>query len=79
MLRPSRERFYPLSKCPMECRRIEVEELEQTTYTFTEETSPAFSFIYCISYRHPLLPEWILARGYWNDTGLWLPEGKFGD
>jgi hypothetical protein len=25
------------------------------------------------------LPEWILARWYWNDEGIWTPDGLWRD
>jgi hypothetical protein len=33
--------------------------------------------LYCVSYRDPTLPEWILARWYWNDAGIWTPDWIF--
>ena len=36
-----------------------------------------FGFLYCVSYRHPSLPEWILARGFWNDAGIWTADWIF--
>ena len=38
-----------------------------------------FSFLYCVSYRHPSLPEWILARWYWNDQWIWTNEDIWND
>jgi hypothetical protein len=63
----------------MECKKIEVEAITTKSYEIEEKPMKAYEFRYCISYRHPLLPERILARGYWNDAGIWLPEGKFED
>ena len=34
---------------------------------------------YCVRYRPVWLLEWILARGWWNDTGIRTPDGKFKD
>lgn len=34
---------------------------------------------YCISYRPLNINERILARGRWNDKGIWTPDGIFND
>ena len=36
-----------------------------------------FSFQYCVSFRDPNLPEWILARWRWNDKWIWTPDWIF--
>ena len=36
-------------------------------------------FMYCVSFRDPSLPEWILARWWWNDQGIWTPDGIWYD
>lgn len=38
-----------------------------------------FSFSYCVAYRHPSLPEWIVARWYWNDQWIWTPDWLWYD
>ena len=38
-----------------------------------------YGFQYCVSYRDPNLPEWIVARWYWNDEWLWFADGVWRD
>lgn len=38
-----------------------------------------FSFVYCVAYRDPSEPEWILARGYWNDDWIWTDDDIWRD
>jgi hypothetical protein len=38
-----------------------------------------YSFMYCVAYRDPSLPEWIVARWFWNDEGIWTPEWLWYD
>ena len=38
-----------------------------------------FSFLYCVSYRDPSLPEWILARWFWNDQWIWTDDDIWND
>ena len=54
-----------------------MEELKEYEMSFEEGKS--FEFVYCVSYRHPNLPERILARGYWNDQGLWFVDGIWNE
>ena len=64
-----------------------VKELDNKTYEYDTETAPNFSIkystdndykiMYCVAYRHPSLPEWILARWWWNDDGIWNADGIF--
>jgi hypothetical protein len=35
--------------------------------------------LYCVSYRDPSLPEWILARWWWNDQWIWTPDWIWND
>jgi hypothetical protein len=47
---------------------LEVEEIEQDfLYEINEEEGTGFEIEYCVSFRDTSLPEWILARGYWNN------------
>lgn len=38
-----------------------------------------FWFQYCVSFRDPSLPEWILARWWWNDKWVWTADGIWYD
>lgn len=38
-----------------------------------------YKFLYCVAYRHPSEPEWIVARWYWNDMWIWIPDGLWYD
>lgn len=58
----------------MECKRIETESLDTKKYELEIKPIVSYEFRFCITYRHPLLPERILARGYWNDAGVRVPE-----
>jgi hypothetical protein len=44
-----------------------VEELKQKEYDISV----------CVFFRDPNLPEWILARWWWNDEWLWTPDWIF--
>ena len=44
-----------------------------------EDSQNSFTFLYCVAYRHPSLPEWILARWVWNDEWIWTPDGLWRD
>lgn len=44
-----------------------------------EDSQNSFTFLYCVAYRHPSLPEWILARWYWNDEWIWTPDWIWRD
>ena len=48
-------------------------------YNCEYERNNHFTFLYCVAYRHPSLPEWILARWYWNDEWIWTPDGIWWD
>lgn len=59
---------------------IEVEEIESDlNYEITEEESIEFNVEYCVSFRDPSLPEWILARGYWNNLWEWIDNEQWLD
>ena len=65
------------SKCGV---TIEVEDItEQKGYEITELEWQEFDLCYCVSYRHPSLPEWILARGYWNNLWIWIDDATWLD
>lgn len=34
---------------------------------------------YCVRYRPIWFTEWILARGWWNDRGIWTEDWIFND
>lgn len=57
-----------------DCKTIETEELGMVTHYVEEQENEWFTFTYCVAYRDPWLPEWILARWYWNDQWIWIPE-----
>ena len=38
-----------------------------------------FSFNYCVAFRNPNLPEWIVQRWYWNDEWLRFADGIWYD
>lgn len=63
-----------------------IKELPSTSYEVIDNSpirevtvnlDKTFEFLYCVSYRDPTLPEWILARWYWNDAWVWTPDGIF--
>lgn len=57
---------------------IDIEEtIIENEYEIEEISDKSYEFEYCISYRDPLLPEWILARWYWNDKWIWTPDWVF--
>jgi hypothetical protein len=43
------------------------------------DNQDSFSFLYCVSYRHPSLPERILARWFWNDQWIWTNDDLWND
>lgn len=59
------------------CKSITVEELTETLYEVECDIPLTYTFEYCISYRDPALDEWVLARWYWNENGIWTPDGIF--
>ena len=63
----------------MWCKSILAEMEELKEYEISFEEGKSFEFVYCVSYRHPNLPERILARGYWNDQGLWFVDGIWNE
>ena len=38
-----------------------------------------YTFRYCVSFRDPNAPEWILARWVWNDYWIWTPDWIWRD
>ena len=62
-----------------EQEEYKVEQEIKPEYSLEYETGKNFSFWYCVSYRHPSLSEWILARWYWNDEWIWTPDGLWND
>jgi hypothetical protein len=76
---------YNVSLLPMLSHEVAIKEKENET---EHKTSPnflvsdyqgSFSFLYCVSYRHPSLPEWILARWFWNDQWIWTNDDIWND
>lgn len=69
------------AKMSSECWiRIEVEELDQEyRYQLDEEDGERYEVEYCVSYRDPGSPEWILARWYWNNLGIWIDNALWND
>jgi len=61
----------------MSCKTIDVELVSQEYYEVEEQPQITYEFQYCVSYRDPVLNEWILARWFWNDQWVWTPEGVF--
>ena len=67
----------------------EIKQFENDWHTIEHETSPnftikttldyQFSFNYCVAFRDPNLPEWIVARWYWNDEWLRFADGIWYD
>ena len=58
---------------------VDYEVIPDTTPKHDIETirEKEYEFRYCVSFRDPNLPEWILARWWWNDKGIWTPDGIF--
>lgn len=56
-------------------------EIEYKTWPnfVVEDNQNSFTFLYCVAYRHPNLPEWIVARWYWNDEWLRFADGVWRD
>lgn len=46
-------------------------------YEIDLEQPKEYEFNICVAYRDPYLPEWILARWYWNDKWIWTPDWVF--
>ena len=64
----------------------EVEEIEWLSYKVENNVEPTYeykilqdnySFMYCVSYLDPDTLEWILARWWWNDAGVWTADWIF--
>lgn len=70
-------------------KKHEIKIYEQEWYDIETEIKPDyniessidqnFSFVYCVAYRHPSEPEWILARWYWNDDWIWTNDDIWKD
>ena len=59
---------------------LDVEELD-LDYSYVEEVEEDgwFDVEFCMSYRDPTSPEWILARGYWNNQWEWIDNETWKD
>ena len=55
----------------------ETENEVNPVFSFNCTIDQNFSFLYCVAFRNPNLPEWILARWYWNDEWIWTPDWIF--
>ena len=55
----------------------DIESKTTPNHVLEEIKDKTYWFLYCISYRDPSLPEWILARWYWNDQWVWTPDWIF--
>ena len=69
------------TKMSNECgATLEVEEIEQDfQYEINEEEGTDFEIEYCVSFRDTSLPEWILARWYWNNLWIWIDDATWFD
>lgn len=54
---------------------LEVEKAEN--YVIEKLNQKEFEVSCCVYFRDPNLPEWILARWWWNDEWLWTPDWIF--
>ena len=67
----------------------EVKNIHEKDYELDSKVSPQhdiefikdkeYEFMFCVSYRDPSLPEWILARWWWNDQWIWTPDWVWHD
>lgn len=51
---------------------------ETKGYTVVENQKK-YGVCYCVKYRPIWLAEWILARWWWNDKGIWTEDWIFND
>lgn len=54
-------------------------EITKTPVYSVCESHQKFGVCYCVSYRPVGTLEWILARWWWNDKGVWTPDWIFND
>lgn len=52
-------------------------EVKNDNYDVEELKQKEYDISVCVSFRDPNLPEWILARWWWNDEWLWTPNWIF--
>ena len=52
---------------------------EQPKKYEAKEIIHKYGVCYCIRYRPVGILEWILARGWWNDKGIWTEDWIFND
>ena len=57
----------------------DIETVIKPEYSIENSVDNNFSFLYCVSYRDPSLPEWILARWFWNDQWIWTNDDIWND
>lgn len=70
-------------------KRHEIKIYEPEWYDVEVKTTPKteieirtdfdYSFLYCVAYRDPSEPEWILARWFWNDDWIWTDDDIWRD
>lgn len=60
-------------------KEYELESKNGTEYQIDLIKDKEYQFLYCVSYRDPSLPEWILARWWWNDQWIWTPDWIWHD
>lgn len=72
--------MYPIKNHKVKVYENEWYDVECDTepkFNLSNSIDQNFGFLYCVSYRHPSLSEWILARWFWNDEWIWTPDGVF--
>lgn len=60
-------------------KEYELESNDNIKYQIDLIKDKEYQFLYCVSYRDPSLPEWILARWWWNDQWIWTPDWIWHD
>lgn len=77
------QRIYETAiKQSVKCATLKVKENEiwlKQTINSTKTIEHQYRVKYCIRYRPVDEPEWILARGWWNDEWIWTPDWIFND
>ena len=60
------------------CKKYWIEKLKNPTYEVNSSQNK-YGVCYCVRYRPVWVLEWILARGWWNDKGIWTADWIFND
>ena len=58
-------------------KKYDLEAKNTDNYQVEEIKQKEYDISVCVFFRDPNLPEWILARWWWNDEWLWTPDWIF--